>query len=120
MSGRVSDYQVTQWLTGLQSGTWLGLHFDNPDVAGAYASEVFGSGYARQSIDFSFPDARAMWNRSQISFSGMPPVTITHLGLWDSGINGNLLASISLDVPIRSFTGKTVSFAPDTIAVSLD
>ena len=48
MTGRISDYRAHKWLGQLTSGFYLAVHHDNPDVAGAYASEVFGGGYARQ------------------------------------------------------------------------
>lgn len=53
-SGRFSDYQVGVWLRGI-GDIWLALHYDNPEIAGAYASEVFGGSYERQRISFGPP-----------------------------------------------------------------
>jgi len=119
MTGRISDYLTGKWLADL-STCWVALHTDNPDIAGAYASEVFGGGYGRQIGQFSFPDSRATWNTNAISFAGLPAVTLTHLCGWDSTVNGNLLWSIALDTPIRVIAGRGVSWAPETFAISLD
>lgn len=119
MSGRISDYQVERWLTTMQT-SFLALHFDNPDVAGAYASEVFGGGYTRQRINFSLPANRAMWNLSAVSFTGLPGVTVTHLTLWDSLTAGNYLTTLALPASMRVLAGKSVAWGAQQIAVSID
>ena len=119
MTGRISSYQAERWLADFQQ-SWVAMHYDDPEVAGAYASEVFGGGYARAQAIFTTPSSRAIWNVDPITFAGFPSVTITHLGLWDQEIGGNYMASIALDVPVRLLAGKQVVYAPNAIAVSLD
>ena len=38
----ITDFVVEEWLRDITTDVWMSLHFDNPDLAGAYASEVFG------------------------------------------------------------------------------
>jgi hypothetical protein len=117
--GRLSDYLVEQWLKTL-SHSYLALHYDNPDVAGAYASEVFGAGYARQPVSMTIPSNRSSWNVTGIQFLGLPAITITHYALWDSLASGNYLAALELDAPIRVLSGKSLSLADHVVAISLD
>jgi hypothetical protein len=120
MTGRISDYRAHLWLGELATGFYIALHHDNPDVAGAYASEVFGGGYARQKVSFTSPNNRAMFNMGAVSWNGLPGVTVTHLALWDSLINGNYEASIALDVPQRVLAGKSLAYGTGLLAFSLD
>lgn len=120
MSGRISDYQVEQWLAALQDSTFMALHTDNPDVAGAYASELFGGGYVRQKVTLTAPANRASWNAGVVTFSGLPAATITHIGGWNALINGDLRFSIALPAPLRVTAGSTRSFPAQMLAISLD
>jgi len=120
MTGRISDYRAHTWLGQLTTGRFLAVHHDNPDVAGAYASEVFGGGYARQPMTFTSPNNRAIFNLNAVNWNGLPGVTITHLALWDALINGNYEAAIELDVPVRVLAGKSLSYASGLLAFSLD
>ena len=117
--GRISDFQVEKWLTDLDQ-CYLALHYDNPDVAGAYASEVFGGGYTRCFVRFTPPSNRVIWNQDPAKWSGMPSVLITHIAGWDARIAGNYLFSMTLSNPIRVLAGKQILFGPNEIAISLD
>lgn len=119
MSGRVSDYLVQKWLTTIQSG-WLALHHDNPDVAGAYASEVFGGGYSRVKVQFGAPNNRAIFNVGAVKWTGLPAVTVTHVALWDVQLNGNFLVAFEMETAVRVLAGKSISYASQEIAISLD
>lgn len=120
MSGRISDWQVEQWLNDIQGTIWMSLHTDNPDVAGAYNSELYGQGYARQRVSMSPASNRAAWNTSSITFAGLPGAIVTHIGGWDEAINGNLRFSIALASPLRIVAGSRQAFPPQILAVSLD
>ena len=119
-NGRISDYRAEKWLGELVEGYYVGLHHDNPDVAGAYASEVFGGGYTRQVVQFTTPNNRAIFNLTALQWNGLPGVTITHLALWDSLINGNFEASIELDLPVRVLPGRSLGYPASVLAFSLD
>lgn len=117
MSGRFSDYRVEKWLRELQT-CYLALHFDNPDVAGAYSSEIFGGSYVRCQTSFSDPANRAMWNVSNIKFTGLPAIVLTHIAAWDSPINGNLEMSAPLVDEIRVVPGGRFDMAANQFALS--
>lgn len=119
MAGRISDFLAEEWLRDLDT-CWVALHTDDPYVSGAYASEVFGGGYTRQQTHFTAPDGRTIWNINPITFTGLPTVTITHLAIWDADSNGNYLASIALDTPVKITAGKQLTYADHIIAISLD
>jgi hypothetical protein len=120
MPGRFSDWQTEEWLDDVQSATWLSLHYDNPDVAGAYASEVSGQGYARVRGVFTDASGRAIWNSSTITWSGLPAVVVTHIGGWNALINGDLRFSVALPNPVRVSAGGRYSIGSNTVALSLD
>jgi hypothetical protein len=120
MSGRFSDYQTEDWLSQVADNTWLSLHFDNPDVAGAYASEVFGQGYSRVRGVFADASGRAIWNSGTVTFTGLPAVVVTHVGGWNEAINGDLRFAVALPNPVRVQAGGRYSVSANTVALSLD
>ena len=119
--GRFSDFQVERWLGFLaQEGCYLALHYDNPDVAGAYASEVFGGTYRRVLADFSSVDGRTVWNTAPAKWTGLPAVGITHIAGWDAVVNGNLLWYSALPSIARVQVGQAFTLAGNTIALSVN
>lgn len=117
MAGRFADFLVHGWLKDL--GTcYIAAHFDNPDVAGAYASEVWGGAYVRCKTFFSEPTGRATWNSSLITFTGLPSIMITHLAAWDVAVNGNYLACVELPSPIRVLAGGRYDLGTEQVAFS--
>jgi hypothetical protein len=120
MTGRFSDWQTEEWLNDIQGGTWLSLHIDNPDISGAYASEIFGQGYSRVRGVFGDASGRAVWNTGILTFTGLPAAVITHVGGWNAAINGDLRFSVALPNPVRVQAGGRYSLAAKTIVASLD
>ena len=118
-TGRFSDYQVEQWLSESDS-YWVALHYDNPDISGAYASEVFGGSYTRVLVPFTGVDGRTTWNVDPIKWTGVPSVQVTHLAGWDAQINGNLLWSSSLDGKVTIPEGQSWSLGARVIALSIN
>lgn len=114
-----SDYQVNKWLTEL-GDLWLALHFDNPDIAGAYASEVFGGSYVRMSAAMTDASSRAIFTLTTVKFSGLPAVSISHLAAWDAKTNGNLIASVALPTAVRILPGTSYTVPAATLALSID
>ena len=115
--GIFSDYQVHKWLTELNN-SWAALHFDNPQVASAYASEVFGGAYSRKQMAMTTPSSRSTWNISAISWTGLPQVMLTHVGFWDLQYNGNLIGSAPLAAVKRILSGGTYALGAKQLALS--
>lgn len=118
MAGKISAYQAERWLDQLQN-SWVALHYEDPDISGAYASEVFGGGYARYPVTFSSASGRSIWNETSVVFAGLPSVVVTYIGLWDAAVNGNHLATMYLDTPVMVGAGGSMEWGPTSIAVTL-
>lgn len=116
MSGNFTDDQVHAWLAG--TGTWVSLHFDSPLHAGAYASELSGDGYVRQSATFTTPTNRAIWNTNVIRFQGLPATVIVYLGGWNARTQGDLLWYEELTDPFRVLSGGGYTLQPQTLVLS--
>ena len=114
-----TDYQIGQFLAQLDN-CYLGLHYADPDLAGAYASELFGGSYERGYTDFSGPSNRGITNLNAQLFAGLPTVTLTHLGGWDAKTKGNMIFSIALTPPVRVKEGGTFSIPSGALVASFD
>jgi hypothetical protein len=115
-----TDMVVDQWLRDIVDQCYVALHFDNPDLAGAYASEIFGGAYKRTKVTFTPPESRATFNDSDITFKGLPAITITHIAGWDALINGNLLFFGPLPNPVKIQLGKTFTLSALDLSLSVD
>ena len=115
--GNFSSYQVERWL-GQLTNHYAALHYDNPEVAGAYASEVFGGSYIRCKVIFTVPDNRAVWNANNLSWAGLPSMRISYIALWDAQINGNYVCSAPLDSVFRAVAGAKFIYPAGSFAIS--
>ena len=117
-SGVFSDYRVEKWLLELKQ-MWVSLHYDDPSISGAYASEVFGGSYTRVRTTFSDPVGRVIFNESDMLFRGLPTVRITHVGAWDAQYNGNLELSVPLPTAVSVMAGKSFQLRSEQLGISL-
>ena len=115
--GRFADRRVGIWLEELES-VWLGLAYDNPDLAGAYASEVFGGSYTRQLVALTLAENRAVFNVTPVLFTGLPAVRVTHIVGWDAQYNGNYEFQIPIDNPVHLPTGASFPIPEGYLALS--
>lgn len=113
-----TDYRIHQWLSQL-STIWLSLHYDNPDIAGAYASELFSGSYTRAKVNLGQPTNRGVFLISDAAFVGLPATRITHLGGWDAQVNGNMEFSCAV-AQMTVLAGASKVFPANTIALSMD
>jgi hypothetical protein len=116
--GLFSDRRVNLWLSQLTS-VYLGLAFDDPNIAGAYASEVFGGSYARILVAFDTPDGRAIFNTSDVVWTGMPATRVTHVVAWNAQYNGDMEYSVPLAKAEPVEAGKKFTVPSATLAISL-
>lgn len=112
-----SDYLVHKWLSDLEE-IWVGLNYEDPDVGGAYASEITGGGYVRHRVAMRAPSNRATWNISPISFFSLSPALVTHASAWDAATNGNYLFSAKLPTPLRAIAGGRIDLPAEVLAFS--
>jgi len=98
MNGWVTDWVAEQWL-GLFDDAWWALHVQDPGRAGAVESEVVGGSYKRQESGFTSVESRTIWLPEKVTWVGLPAVIISHIGVWNSAVNGRLLSAALLPVP---------------------
>ena len=103
------DYLETQFLNVLRNMTfaaptkvYLALFLNDPGETGAKGTEISYAGYARMEIVFSEPAATnggvGIQNLSDITFAAPADAagTVTHIGIMDSLVGGNMLARSEL------------------------
>ena len=97
---------------------YLALHTADPTDAGSGA-EV---DVARQAIDFNAAgtnSAGVTENTNIETFTSMPAVTVTHIGIWDHVSAGNLLYHTAVDASKAVASGDTITVAAGAITVTL-
>jgi hypothetical protein len=115
----LSDYAVGLLLEQIRDNCWLGLHFDDPNLAGAYASEISGGGYTREKATFTTISNRTMWLDNSVQFDGLRGTKITHFGGWDSRRTGNVLFWVRLAVPKRISESKGFLIGANQLVISI-
>lgn len=99
------DYLETNFLNVLRgvaftasSKCFLALFLNNPGESGSSGTEIGYQGYARKEIEFSEPATAGQGigikNMKDIVFAtpNEPAGTVTHIGIMDSLVGGNMLA----------------------------
>lgn len=121
----ISNYAENKILDAVFSNTsfavaavYISLHTADPGETGA--SEVAGGTYARQLTAFDAAVAGATQNTGGETFTGMPAVTITHIGCWDALTNGNFLWGGALAASKVVNSGDTVQLATGALDITLD
>lgn len=114
-----TNYRVHLWLSQFPE-IWMSLHYDNPDVAGAYASELFSGSYTRRLATMGQPSNRGVFIISDITFLGLPSTRITHIGGWDAEFSGNMEFSCALPQVLTVIAGGGKTFPANTVVLSMD
>lgn len=106
-------------LDEIAADCYLALHFDDPELAGHYASEVSGGGYKRVKGIFTECSSRAIWLDQPVSYSGLLPTRITHIGGWNELTNGDLIWTGKLPIPVTVLRGGGFQLKATDAVVSL-
>lgn len=112
-----TDAKVHSWLSEMNGG-WVGLHFDDPVHAGAYASEISGSGYVRAQVSLTEPTNRTAWSQNNLVFNGLNACVVSHMGGWNAKTQGDLDWSIELPEPKRIIQGGGLTIVVGQLALS--
>lgn len=91
-----SPYLSEKIFSILEDG-WVSLHSSNPAVDDPSLSELTGVGYGRAYPALQAVGAHTLANSVVMSFTNLPPVVITHFGLWTQETGGDLLLSLPMD-----------------------
>jgi hypothetical protein len=100
--------------------TRVSLHTADPGLTGA--SEVTGGSYARQTVTLGAPadggGGRQIANTAAVTWTDMPAVTVTHVGLWDAATSGNFLYGDALTASQVVNAGGTFEFPIGNLTVT--
>jgi len=98
---------------------YLSLHTGDPtDDDGV---EVSGGSYVRKAISFASASGTsgAVASTDAQSFTGMPAVTVTHIGIHDASSTGNMMYHTAVDTSKAVLAGDTISVAIGAVTVTL-
>lgn len=100
---------------------YVALYTTNPTDADV-GVEVSGGGYVRQAVTFVAPSSGATSNATDVVFPEATTDwgTITHLGLRDADIGGNLLWYGPLSTSKTVLAGDQLIFKAGQLTISLD
>lgn len=119
MNGMVTDYVAGLWLKQF-TPAWFSLHVADPGRAGDIHSEAVGGSYKRLSGAFTAADARTIWLGVKLTWTGLPALVLTHIGIWDHSVKGKMLSCAQLPPPFPSIKqGGSFSLAAKTYAISI-
>ena len=96
---------------------YLALYVGSPTDAGTGGAEVAAT---RQAVTFGAASSGTVSNSSSISFTSMPAVTVTHIGVYDASTGGNLLLHGALSAPVVAASGDTFTIAANDLDITLD
>jgi hypothetical protein len=102
--------------------TYVSLHTADPGLTGASEVTAGGNSYARQDATFGAPGdgggGRQIANTAAITWTDMPSVTVTHVGLWDASTVGNFLYGDALTASQVVNAGGTFEFPIGNLTVT--
>lgn len=97
---------------------YVALHTEDPGEDGA--GEIAHPNYVRLPVLFRPASAGTTASAEAIEWSRLPPVTLTHIGLWDALAGGRFLWGASLEEPRALRAGDGFKIRPGDLAVSID
>ena len=114
---------LLKWLMTDETATrptawYVALYSAAPSDAGG-GTELSGSGYARQAVDFGTGGSTS---QADVTFtaSGGNWAEATHIGIFDASTSGNLLWHGALTAPKQIDDGDSIVFGAGDIDLSLD
>ena len=104
----------------MPSQVYMALYTAAPNDAGG-GTEVSGSGYSRQAIDFAAASGGQAANSAAVTFTATGNWgTVTHFGLFDAATSGNLLVHGALTASREILNGDEQVFAIGDVTVGAD
>ena len=99
----------------------VSLHSSDPSIAvNPATTEISGGTYGRQGCSLD-NDGNSFFNEDAIVFTGLPAVTVTHLGFWyTSGeLNSNFALSVPLNSSFNAPSGSSWTISSESVTVNL-
>jgi|TARA_Y100000034_G_scaffold31591_1_gene38598 hypothetical protein len=119
LENKLLDHVMRNTAYSSPSDVYLALFTSNPTDAGT-GTQVSGGSYARQAIICGASSSGTISNSAEISFTSMPAVTVTHIGVYDASTSGNLLFHGALSSSKSVDAGDTFKIAVGDLDISLD
>jgi hypothetical protein len=92
---------------------FLSIHTADPGNTGASENTGY-SGGLRPAIAFTAASGQSCPNTSQIDFTVMPAITVTHVGLWTANTAGTFKGGGALAASKTTAAGDTLRFVATT------
>lgn len=105
------------------SAVYMSLHTADPTESAISTAEVSGNNYARKQVLFSAPGGTGNTaNSGSVTFNTATGSwgTITHLGLWDSLTNGNMIMYGIATSSLTITNGQTYSISSGSFTLVFD
>lgn len=121
MSGAITPYLSQLWLNQIVNGaiaTYAGLHYAAPPVDNPTSTEVSGGTYHRIAVSWTLSNTSINASNTLL-WSGLNPIAVTHIGVYDAAYNGNLLMKIELSAPVVLGNNASYEISPGEIYLSL-
>lgn len=99
------------------TNVYLALFTAAPGEGGG-GTEATGGSYARKVMAFAAAASGSCSTNAEISFTGMPAGTFTHIGIFDALTNGNLLYYKALPTSITTEANDDIIFPSGNITVT--
>ena len=101
----------------LTPATTLYVSLHNGDPGNTGANEI--TSYTRQAITFSAASNKTTTNSGEITFTNMPAVTVSYVGLWSASVAGTFWWGSALAENKTTDSGDTFKIAAGDFDVSL-
>jgi len=118
---KILDYVLRDTADWAPTAVYLSLHSSDPTDDDGGEITAGSNSYARQAIAFDAAHATngTIANSDIETFSDMPGVTVTHMGIHDHVSAGDLLFHSTLAANKTVAAGDTVQFAAGSIVITL-
>ena len=100
---------------------YVTLHSSDPGANGAGEITAGGNAYARQvaTAAFGAANAKAVDSTADLTWTNMPSVTVSHVGIWTAETAGTFLGGGALTASKTVSAGDTFKIASGSFDVSL-
>jgi hypothetical protein len=97
---------------------YVSLHSSDTGETGA--NEISGGSYVRKAASFAAAADGECVSDADLEFTGMPAVTVTHVGVWDHESAGNFLWGGALTAQKTTNAGDTFKIESGDLVATLD
>jgi hypothetical protein len=94
--------------------------YTTPTTEAGGGTEVVGGSYARLAITFNAGSAGLAEQASNLSFTGMPACTVSHIAILDDPTAGNMLLHSALPAKVVVTAGGTLAWSASNIKFLFD